>query len=87
MALEFDHLGGGGSAERAVGRAGNLTYYAIMKEPWRFQLLCANCHAIKSSKEKGGARLHKQPARVRRSQQIEGQPVRRVKADKPQNAS
>lgn len=79
-ALEFDHRDGGGSVERKLGRAGgDMTYYAIKRKPWLFQLLCANCHAIKSSKEKGGARLHKQPAIVRRSQQIEGHPVRRVR--------
>jgi hypothetical protein len=78
-ALEFDHISGGGSALRASRlHGGDRTYYAIKKQPREWQILCANCHSIKSSKEKGGARLHKQPARVRGSQQMEGQPVRRV---------
>ncbi len=57
--LEFDHKEGGGTAERALGRGGDLMYCAIIKQPWLFQLLCANCHKMKTAKEQGGARLHK----------------------------
>jgi hypothetical protein len=78
-ALQFDHKDGGGSKERKTGKIeGNRLYYAIKKHPERFQLLCANCNEIKSKGEKQGARLHKLPQLVRRSQQIEGRPVRRV---------
>ena len=81
-ALQFDHKDGGGSAERSAGRiSGGRLYGEIKKHPERFQLLCATCHEIKKKVENQaqGARQHKQPARVRRSQQIEGQPVRRVR--------
>ena len=78
-ALQFDHKDGGGSEGRTTGKtAGSRLYYEIKKHPERFQLLCANCNEIKSKGEKKGGRLHKQPQLVRRSQQIEGQPVRRV---------
>jgi hypothetical protein len=76
-ALQFDHKDGGGSEERKTGKiAGDRLYFDIKKHPEGYQLLCATCNEIKSKTEKQGARLHKQPQRVRRSQQIEGQPVR-----------
>ncbi len=77
-ALQFDHIGGKGSEERKAGLMGDRLYYAIKNNPERYQLLCANCNEIKSKTEKLGARLHKQPQLVRRSQQIDGQPLRRV---------
>ena len=59
-ALEFDHIEGGGSAQRTAGTSGgDMTYREILNYPSRFQLLCANCHKIKSSREQGGARQHK----------------------------
>lgn len=79
-ALQFDHRDGRGSEERKTRKVdGDRLYYEIRKHPERFQLLCANCNEIKSKGEKQGARLHKQPQLVRRSQQIEGQPARRVR--------
>jgi len=47
-ALQFDHIGSGGSVEREAGLgAGIGLQYRIRKEPSRFQLLCANCNWIK----------------------------------------
>lgn len=84
--LQFDHIAGGGSTIRAAGHGGDLTYFSIKKKPGDWQLLCANCHAIKTSKQQGGARLHRQPARVRNSQQSPGKPIRRVR-NKPDGTS
>lgn len=61
-ALEFDHIFGGGSDERRKGLHGNPLYNEIKRHPWRFQLLCANCHAIKSKSEKRGRRRYEKPA-------------------------
>jgi hypothetical protein len=83
--LQFHHKEGGGSAARRDGTDSNrMIAYEILryiKRGWppRFELLCAICHAIDSKPRQQGARLHKQPARIRRSQQKEGQPMRRVR--------
>jgi len=83
----FDHIGGGGSEARRGGKDSvRMICYEIKKDAKfrldpslrRFQLLCANCHEIETKPEKQGARQHKQPARVRRSQQRPGE-ERRVK--------
>lgn len=45
-ALQFDHKNGGGNAEFRL--LGSSKYYKkISKEPQKYQLLCANCNAIK----------------------------------------
>lgn len=46
-ALQFDHISGGGGVERAKSSSETMLR-RIMSEPKRFQLLCANCHHIKS---------------------------------------
>jgi hypothetical protein len=55
--------------------------YAVMRGSSRFRRLCATCHEIrkKEDRQAQGARQHKQPARLRRSLQTEGQPVRRIR--------
>lgn len=85
--LQFDHIAGGGSEARSKGTDSQLQIcYEILRGSSRFQLLCATFHEIKKKVERQaqGARMHRQPARVRRSLQIEGQPVRRVRT-LPQN--
>ena len=86
-ALVFDHLDGGGGEARREGKDSVRTIcyeikkyakYRVDPSLCRFQLLCANCHEIKTKPEKQGARQHKQPARIRRSQQRPGE-ERRVK--------
>ena len=87
--LQFHHMEGGGSEARKDGKDSNrMIAYEILryiKRGWppRFELLCANCHAIDSKPRQQGARLHKQPARIRRSQQKQGQSLRRVR-EKPE---
>jgi hypothetical protein len=45
--LQIDHTDGGGRKERAA--LGSLSIYrAILKGKPGYQLLCANCHAIKT---------------------------------------
>lgn len=84
-ALHIHHREGGGSAARRNGadskRSNALEILKYIKRGWspRFELLCANCHAIESKPRQQGARLHTQPARIRRSQQKKGQPTRRVR--------
>lgn len=83
--LQFHHKQGGGSTTRRNGtdskRSNALEILRYIKRGWspRFELLCANCHAIESKPRQQGARLHLRPARIRRSQQKEGQPTRRVR--------
>ena len=80
-ALQFDHKDGGGTKARLYGGEGGLQgLYRIMREPERYQLLCANCNQIKrrENKEALGSRQHKKPVRQRHTQQTEGQLVRRV---------
>jgi len=89
-ALVFHHIDGGGSALRSSGKdSQRMLCFEVIKclkhsLPVRIQLLCGACHEIdkKLNKRAQGARQHKQPARIRRSQQIEGQPLRRVR-EKP----
>ena len=84
-ALHFHHKRGGGSAARRNGmdskRSIALEILRYIRRGWspRFELLCANCHAIESKPRQRGTHLHTQPARIRRSQQKEGQPTRRVR--------
>ena|ERR1700733_11701403 len=82
-ALQFDHIDGGGGKARREGKDSNRQIFYKIKNgsgAGRFRLLCATCHEIrkKVDKQGQGARQHRQPARVRRSQQKEGQPERRV---------
>ena len=90
--LEFDHIFGGGGEARKAGkdsvraicleiRKTNRAYEKFTPKPFRFRLLCANCHEIrrKVDGQAQGARLHKQAAKVRRSLQIPGAEPRRVK--------
>jgi hypothetical protein len=50
--LQFDHIDNDGHLERPFGRASGGGSYKrdlqIRKQPSRFQILCANCHAIKT---------------------------------------
>jgi hypothetical protein len=84
-ALQFHHKQGGGSAARRNGtdskRSIAFEILRYIRRGWlpRFELLCANCHAIESKPRQQGARLHRQPARLRRSQQKECEPTRRVR--------
>jgi rubredoxin len=80
-ALQFDHIGGGGSAMRRDGKGAGLAgLYYIRNHPELFQLLCANCNWIKRAEsgedEQGGSLKFRQPALVRRSL---GQPGRRIR--------
>jgi hypothetical protein len=78
--LVFHHVDGGGSKERRESRDSlRQIYYEVLRGSTRFLLLCAVCHEFISKPQKQGANLHEQPARIRRSKQIEGQPVRRVR--------
>jgi len=84
-ALQFHHTQDGGSAARRDGKdSKRLNAFEILRYirrgwPPRFELLCANCHAIESKRRQQGSRLHLRPARIRRSQQKEGEPTRRVR--------
>jgi hypothetical protein len=48
-ALHIDHVHGGGQKEIRGGRGGGMSYYyRVLKDQTdRYQLLCANCNAIK----------------------------------------
>lgn len=53
-ALQFDHVNGGGRAERDRGTRGRALYKAVMTDDvGRYQLLCSNCNVLKkiSAKE------------------------------------
>lgn len=56
-ALQIDHVNSDGNKERGTGKknlaAGNIKYlHKVLKEPERYQLLCANCNWIKRSEKK-----------------------------------
>jgi hypothetical protein len=47
-ALQLDHVLGGGTKERKEKRWSNASVYSdALKHPEKYQLLCANCNAIK----------------------------------------
>ena len=48
-ALHIDHVHGGGQKELRGGRGGGMSYYyRVLKDTTgKYQLLCANCNAIK----------------------------------------
>jgi hypothetical protein len=47
-ALQIDHINGGGNKERNItGHNSVIDYHKVMKNPEKFQLLCANCNQIK----------------------------------------
>lgn len=84
-ALQFHHRDGGGSAKRREGKESlRQIYFKVLRGSLGYELLCGCCHEIEKKVERRsqGARQHKQPARVRRSLQLDGEPVRRVK-EKP----
>jgi hypothetical protein len=62
-ALHIDHVHGGGGKEYPNGRRGGMSYYyrVLKDEAGTYQLLCANCNAIKrvERKEAGGMTQHK----------------------------
>lgn len=45
-ALQIDHVNGGGSAE-SIGSSESAKYQRVRDNPEKYQLLCANCNAIK----------------------------------------
>ncbi len=46
--FQIDHVDGGGEQDRKAGLRGKTGYTDVLNRPWRYQLLCANCHQIKS---------------------------------------
>ena len=47
--LQFDHVNDDGASDRSdYGKGTERTYRMVIEHPSRFQLLCANCHMIKS---------------------------------------
>jgi hypothetical protein len=61
--LHIDHVHGGGQKELRQGHGGGLAYYYRVRRDnsGKYQLLCANCNAIKrfEEKEAGGMTQHK----------------------------
>lgn len=53
-ALELDHVNGDGAKDRAINPAGYAYYRLLKKNNYLIQLqvLCHNCHVIKSRREK-----------------------------------
>ena len=54
-ALQIDHVNGGGTEERKDGRhSGYMLYRQLIEAqyPAEYQLLCANCNAIKADEQK-----------------------------------
>ena len=49
-ALQFDHLLGGGRAHH-LASAGMTAYRDMIREPEKYQVLCANCNWIKKSEQ------------------------------------
>ena len=50
-ALQVDHIDGGGNQERKVLKGTGSRYKAVLADPARYQLLCANCNWIKREEE------------------------------------
>lgn len=50
-ALQVDHVHGGGTQERRVLKSTSMRYNAVLANPSRYQLLCANCNWIKRAEE------------------------------------
>ncbi len=46
--LQFDHINGGGEADRRIGMSGDTLYRWVIKNPdeakKKFQILCSNCN-------------------------------------------
>lgn len=54
-ALQFDHVDGDGYLERQGGRSnptGRAVRSVLNGERRRYQILCANCHSIKTSEQR-----------------------------------
>lgn len=53
-ALQIDHINGDGAKERKLYRSGSIPYYKHILETDKknYQILCANCNAIKAYDEK-----------------------------------
>lgn len=57
-ALQLDHVNGDGFKERKVFKSGyrgasiHDKFKSLTKDPSRYQILCANCHCIKTSESK-----------------------------------
>ncbi len=49
--LEIDHINGGGTKERTEIGHGPI-YGRVLQHPEKYQLLCANCHKIKTHERK-----------------------------------
>ena len=60
-ALQLDHIHGGGNKDRKdLGADGGASYMKILKKkgyPDGYQVLCANCHSIKSAEEKKNGKI------------------------------
>ena len=56
LALEFDHIKGNKFKE--IGRIKEYSWKTIQKELDKCQILCANCHRIKTHKEQNTYRVH-----------------------------
>jgi Recombination endonuclease VII len=65
-ALHIDHVHSNGSSELRQGYGGGLSYYyrVLKDDTGRYQILCANCNAIKrhTDKEARGMLQHKRTA-------------------------
>lgn len=66
-ALHIDHVDSDGSSDLRRGYGGGMSYYyrVLKDDTGRYQILCANCNAIKrhTDKEARGMLQHKGPAR------------------------
>lgn len=68
-ALQIDHVNGGGRRSILSGERNGVMYRAVVNDTTgRFQLLCANCNAIKrnENREHGSARGNRVPPAERR---------------------
>jgi hypothetical protein len=79
-ALHVHHKDGRGNKDRK-DHPGSSFYYFVLNHLESFLLICATCHEIKTHEagQRQGANLHKENALIRRSKQVEGQTLRRVR--------
>ena len=72
-ALHIDHVHGGGQKELRGGHGGGISYYyrVLKDQSGKYQLLCANCNAIKRFEEHEAQGMNQH--RVRPSQSVPGE--------------